>query len=123
MRIQQAMFEASLHFDLQRMPELFCGFERASEEAPVPYPLACAPQAWAAASVLLLLQTGLRLHVDGCHRRVVFSAPRLPDGLEELSFYGLTVCDSRVESSNHPPRAERRVNVLNSDGAVEVVVT
>src|ERR1700737_4589212 len=97
MGIQQGMFEASLRFDLHRMPELFCGFQRATEEAPVPYPLACAPQAWAAGSVLLLLQAGLGLHVDGCNQRVVFSAPRLPDGLEDVSIYGLVVGDGRID--------------------------
>jgi glycogen debranching enzyme len=35
--ILESQFEASLHFDLQRMPELFCGFERRSGEAPVPF--------------------------------------------------------------------------------------
>src|SRR5260221_4643302 len=34
--ILQSQFEASVHFDLQRMPELFCGFERRPRDAPVP---------------------------------------------------------------------------------------
>ena len=123
MRIQQAMFEASTHFDLQRMPELFCGFARAIDEAPVPYPLACAPQAWAAGSVLLLLQAGLGLQVDGCNRRVVFAAPRLPDGLEELSIYGLPVRDQRVDLRIVRHGQNVGVNVLNCDRTVEVVLT
>ena len=122
MRIQQAMFQAGLHFELQRMPELFCGFARATEEAPVPYPLACAPQAWAAGSVLLLLQAGLGLQVDGCSRRVVFSAPRLPDGLDELSIYGLAVSNTRVDLRivRHGPSVG--IEVLNGDRTVEVLV-
>src|SRR5690606_26576372 len=32
----------------KRMPELFCGFARGPHEAPVRYPMACSPQAWAA---------------------------------------------------------------------------
>ena len=36
-----------------RLPELFCGFGREEFERPVPYPTACAPQAWAAATPLL----------------------------------------------------------------------
>ena len=38
-----------LHFDLHRMPELFCGFAREPGEGPTLYPVACAPQAWSAA--------------------------------------------------------------------------
>ena len=32
-----------------RMPELFCGFARHSGIGPIPYPVACSPQAWSAA--------------------------------------------------------------------------
>ncbi len=44
-----------------RLPELFCGMRRDEFTRPVPYPTACAPQAWAAASPFLLLRTLLRL--------------------------------------------------------------
>ena len=39
-----------------RLPELFCGFERAAGEPPVAYPVACLPQAWASGSVFMVLQ-------------------------------------------------------------------
>ncbi len=47
--IWTGMFAAGLHFDLHRMPELFCGFAQSAGEGPVPYPVACSPQAWSAA--------------------------------------------------------------------------
>jgi len=40
-RLFQAMFQAGLHFDLQRMPELFCGFPRNAAESPVPCSCCC----------------------------------------------------------------------------------
>ena len=43
------MFEAAQRFPDFRLPELFCGFDRADATTPVPYPVACSPQAWAAA--------------------------------------------------------------------------
>ncbi len=51
-----------------RLPELFCGMSRTEFPRPIPYPTACAPQAWAAAAPFLLLRTLLRLE------------PRLPAG-------------------------------------------
>ena len=33
-----------------RLPELFCGFDRAEFGRPVPYPTSCSPQAWASAT-------------------------------------------------------------------------
>jgi glycogen debranching enzyme len=58
-QILTGLFDASLYFELRRMPELFCGFAQQPGEGPVLYPLACAPQAWSAASVFLLLQACL----------------------------------------------------------------
>ena len=58
-RLLSALFDASTYFDLRRMPELFCGFPRREDEGPTLYPVACAPQAWAAGSVFLLLSAWL----------------------------------------------------------------
>jgi glycogen debranching enzyme len=64
LHIWTGLFEAGLYFDLRRMPELFCGFPKDPGEGPVLYPVACAPQAWAAASVFLLLQACLGLEIN-----------------------------------------------------------
>ena len=74
-RLCGRMFEASQHFAEFRLPELFCGFDRDVSPVPVPYPVACSPQAWAAGSIFLFLETmlGLRPHADG--RRAGARAP------------------------------------------------
>ena len=48
-----------------RLPELFCGLDRHEIETPVPFPTSCSPQAWAAATPLLLLRVLLGLEPDG----------------------------------------------------------
>ena len=123
MKIQQAMFEASLQFDLQRMPELFCGFTRSTDEAPVPYPLACAPQAWAAGAVLLSYRPDSVCRSTDATGARLLSASRLLDGLEELSIYGLSVGDAHVDLRivQHGPSVG--VQVLSRHGTVDVVVT
>ena len=55
--------------------------------------------------------------------RVVFSPPRLPDGLEELSIYGLGVRDARVDLRIVRHGGSVGVNVLSHDRIVDVVVT
>ncbi len=40
-----------------RLPELFAGFERASTPDLVPYPTACAPQAWATGAIFAAVRT------------------------------------------------------------------
>jgi glycogen debranching enzyme len=53
-----------------RLPELYAGFGRDELSRPMPYPTACRPQAWSAASAILLLQTQLGLHPDVPNGRV-----------------------------------------------------
>ncbi|MGH9247185.1 MAG: glycogen debranching N-terminal domain-containing protein [Acidimicrobiales bacterium] len=54
---------AAAHFDY-RLPELFAGDERRSGGSPLPYPGACRPQAWAAASAALMVRTLIGLEAD-----------------------------------------------------------
>ena len=57
--IFEGLLEAASRFDDYRLPELFAGFPRAEFDEPVPYPVACQPQAWAAGSIPFLLKWGL----------------------------------------------------------------
>ena len=47
-RLVGPILEAAQRFPEYRLPELFCGFDRDDCQLPVPYPVACSPQAWAA---------------------------------------------------------------------------
>ena len=96
-RIFEGLFRASVYFDLRRMPELFCGFARQRSQGPVAYPVACAPQAWAAAAPLAMLQASLGLGFDVPGRRVVFDRPLLPEFLSELTLRGIMVADGALD--------------------------
>ena len=60
-RLVGQVFEAAQHFGEFRLPELFCGFDREKAPMPVPYPVACSPQAWSAGAAFMFLQTMLGL--------------------------------------------------------------
>ena len=71
--IAMAMLSAAPYFE-HRLPEVFAGFPRTVTSIPVAFPTASRPQAWAAATPLLLLTTLLRLdrsrddtHADVIH--------------------------------------------------------
>ncbi len=65
--------EASCHVEMNRLPELFCGFHRRPETSgPTLYPVACSPQAWAAGSVFMLVQACLGLTIDAPAKKIVF---------------------------------------------------
>jgi len=122
LRIWTGLFEAALHFDGHRMPELFCGFPREPGDGPVPYPVACAPQAWSAASVFLLLQACLGLEINAPEARVSFTRPRLPASLGELRIHNLEVAGASVDLLLVRHEHDVGVNVLRRDGDVQVLV-
>jgi glycogen debranching enzyme len=117
------LLDASLFFDLHRLPELFCGFPRRPGEAPTLYPVACAPQSWASASVFLLLKACLGLSVSASERRLTFSKPILPRFLQQVTIRGLKVADGRADLllTRHD-EGDVGVNVLRREGALDVVV-
>jgi glycogen debranching enzyme len=116
------LFEAGLAFDLHRMPELFCGFPRDPGEGPIPYPVACAPQAWSAASVFLLFQACLGLRVDGPRARVSFYRPCLPGFLNEVTIESLEVRGATVDLLLVRHEHDVGVNVLRRQGEVQIAL-
>jgi glycogen debranching enzyme len=93
-RVTDAIIDASEHFGY-RLPELFCGFDRAEFSVPVPYPTSCSPQAWAAAAPLLLLHTVLRFAPEVSSGQL-WCAPEVPDRYLPLRVSGLRVGKSRL---------------------------
>lgn len=93
----EALLDAACATPNRRLPELFCGFPRTDLEAPVPYPMACSPQAWAAGASLMVLQACLRLEVDAVRKEVRCVKPVLPAGAHELRIRGLWVGSSRSD--------------------------
>jgi glycogen debranching enzyme len=120
--IFQGMFEAAMYFDLQRMPELFCGFAREPGEGPVLYPVACSPQSWSAASVFLCLQAALGLRIDGLTGRISFAKPALPMFLEDIEIGNLRVGAATVDLHVTRHGDEVSVKALRRDGELEIVI-
>jgi glycogen debranching enzyme len=89
MQLMQGLFDASLFIELQRLPELFCGFPFRPGEAPTAYPVACSPQAWSVAAVFLLLQACLQIEIDGYEKKFILHNPVLPDYLNEVKISNL----------------------------------
>ena len=82
-RILHTLIEAAAHFQY-RLPEVFAGFPRHRTRFPVVYPTASSPQAWAAATPVLLLQIVLGLAPDrreGALRSEGAEVPEWADGL------------------------------------------
>ena len=116
------LFDAATYMDQRRLPELFCGFARRRRNAPTQYPVACAPQAWAAAALMALLQasTGLELHDDTCEIR--FVRPRLPHFLDQLCLGGLQLGAGSADVQLRRHGDDVAVTVTRQSGPVRVMV-
>ncbi|HEY9531022.1 MAG TPA: amylo-alpha-1,6-glucosidase, partial [Burkholderiales bacterium] len=117
-----ALFDAAAHMHLRRLPELFCGFERRRGKAPTPYPVACAPQAWAACAPFTLLQACLGAEVDATSATVILRRPRLPAFIEWLAVRGLRIGEGRLDLMFRRHDSSVAVNLLGRSGDADVQV-
>lgn len=94
-RVATALFDAGKFSEL-RLDELYCGFRRRDGLPPVAYPVACSPQAWAAAVPLMLLQSLLGISAQAPSGVLQIDRPRLPPWMSRAQLDGLKVGDSTV---------------------------
>lgn len=120
-RIFSGLFDASTYVDLRRLPELFCGFQRQQTRGPTFYPVACSPQAWAAAAPLYLIQSCVGLSFEPEAQRIVFTEPVLPRFLDEVVFRQLTVNGRRADVALRRSGRHVVVDVLDKETSVNVV--
>ena len=93
-RIATALLEAAEYSD-GRLPELFCGFSRDEFAAPVPYPTACSPQAWAATTPILLM-TSLMRYDTHVSRGGLWMDPVLPASYGDLHITNAPMAGGRI---------------------------
>jgi glycogen debranching enzyme len=123
-RIFEGLFGASVYIDLRRLPELFCGFPRRSGQGPTYYPVACSPQAWAAASLVSLVQACLGLRCDSDSATVYLDRPVLPRFLDSITLRNLRagsgVMDIGVRQAGG---GEVAAHLIRRSGGARLVVT
>ena len=121
-RLFEAMKDASVAVEMRRLPELICGFPRRPGEGPTQYPVACAPQSWAAGSVFMLLSASLGLSVDGCNNEVALTRPVLPPSIPILRLTGLPVGTGSIDILLENQPHDVGVTVLRREGDIRVTV-
>jgi glycogen debranching enzyme len=122
-RVFDGLYAASTYIDLRRLPELFCGFVRRRGQGPTFYPVACSPQAWAAATPLSLIESCLGLAFDIDKDEIVFEQPMLPGFVDEMLLRNLRLKDSAVDVALRRSGANVTVDVRSKGSKVRVVHT
>jgi glycogen debranching enzyme len=93
-RLAEGLVDAAAALD-GRLPELFAGFDRHDVDFPVPYPTSCEPQAWAAATPLLLLRSLFRFDPD-LPNSLVRVGRAAPTWLGDVDISGIRLGPARV---------------------------
>jgi glycogen debranching enzyme len=116
------IFEAAQRFPDLRLPELYCGFDRREVGVPVPYPVACSPQAWSAAASLLLVRTMTGARANAAARTLELIRPHLPNWLGKLTISDMRIGDASVDLLFHRWRGTTSAEVLRKSGDLEVTI-
>jgi glycogen debranching enzyme len=119
-RVFKGMFEAATYMDLRRLPELFCGFRRTRGQGPTLYPVACSPQAWAAATPFALLQASLGLEFEPAQHEIRLRNPSLPSFLDQVVLRNLRLGRSSVDLMINRQDHHVALRVLRNEGQVQV---
>jgi glycogen debranching enzyme len=98
-RLFDALLATAATQDRYRLPELFCGLPRGAGSAPTSYPVACAPQAWAAGALPALLDACLGLTFNPEAGTASAASPVLPASLPGVSLSNLAAGAQRITLS------------------------
>jgi glycogen debranching enzyme len=113
---------AGAYFPYARFPEVFCGFSAEEVPAPVQYPVACRPQAWASGAPLLMIRSYGGLNADAPNRRLFINRPRLPSWLARIEVLGLRVGEARLDLVFSNNDGVTATEVPRKEGDLEVLI-
>ncbi len=119
--VATALLDAAMAFPYFRLPELFGGEGRSAHHAPVPYPVACRPQAWAAGALPMILHAILGLCPGKSGRELLLVRPQLPHWLENVQLRGLRVGRGSVDLLFRRHATKTAVEVQHVTGGIRVL--
>lgn len=124
LRITTGLFEAARLMRYKRLPELFCGFPRKLRklDPPVNYPVACVPQAWAAASIFLLMQSVLNIEPDAQNNELLINNSIIPHWLDYFRIDNLQIGKAQVDIEFRKTVRGLVIDVLEKRGKIDILI-
>jgi glycogen debranching enzyme len=119
-RVANALLDAAVDTRELRLPELYCGFDRRPGAPFVRYPVACSPQAWAAAAPIMVLQAMLGVSASASDHLLTVDEPHLPEWLPEVRLRNLCVGPARVDLQFVRQGSSTSVSVLEKSEDLKI---
>jgi glycogen debranching enzyme len=121
-KIMHGILDVSFNYPDNRLPELFCGFDRVGSYSPVSYPVSCSPQAWAAGSLLQMIKTCINFQPDAVNNCIRIVEPALPEWLGKLTIKGLKVGKAQIDLAFDTSNGSTVCQILRKSGNVRIIV-
>lgn len=121
-RLAWALVEAARQHEYARLPEMYCGFTREELHRPVGFPMACSPDANAAAAVFLVLQSMLGIYAQADANVVYVHNPSLPRWLGEVTVSNLRIGRTTMRLRFRREGGQTALAVLDKQGPGRIVV-
>ncbi|MDE5415059.1 amylo-alpha-1,6-glucosidase [Alkalihalobacterium chitinilyticum] len=112
MTVIEGLMKSASNFEYDRLPELFCGYSD-QEGRPVKYPVACSPQAWAAGTPLVFVQTMLGIFPNALKNTVEMN-PVLPNDVNYLKVEQLTIGNGSMDFVVRRQGEKFQVDILSN---------
>jgi glycogen debranching enzyme len=122
LEVCKGLLDMTRHQPYQRPPELFCGYERSEDNAPVQYPVACSPQAWATGSIFQLIHMIANLVPDAPGNYLRIIDPTLPESINFLSLRNLRVGSTLLDLEFERSGSSTACRVSKKRGNLRVVI-
>jgi glycogen debranching enzyme len=116
----ESLIQAATYMDHRRIPELYCGFRRRQGRGPTLYPVACSPQAWAAAAPFSLLQSMLGLQFDHAARQIRLVNPLVPRFAGDIVIRNLSLAGASADLAIRQDGRNIALEVLRTRGDLQV---
>jgi glycogen debranching enzyme len=118
--IFESLIQAATYMDHRRIPELYCGFRRRQGRGPTLYPVACSPQAWAAAAPFSLLQSMLGLEFDHAAHQIRLVNPTIPGFAGDIIIRNLSLAGASADLAIRQDGRKISLQVLRTRGDLQV---
>jgi glycogen debranching enzyme len=118
--IFESLIQAATYMDHRRIPELYCGFRRRPGRGPTLYPVACSPQAWAAAAPFSLLQSMLGLEFDYPARQIRLVNPKVPESAGDIIIRNLSLGGASADLAIRQDGRSISLQVMRTRGDLQV---
>jgi glycogen debranching enzyme len=115
-------FDTTEHMENQRLPELFCGFERQKGKSPTSYPVACSPQAWSVGAVFLMIQACLGMKINARDKTITLCRPVLPSFLSDVTITNLRVNNQIIILQIRRNKERLDATLLSPDADVTIKI-